>query len=385
VRIALVVPEFPTLSETFISNKVAQLINRKHEIIVFCTKFNSDLFEQMFKTGASLSIIVLDKKRMISFLLKNPKAILKRNAGNLNRKNLFNSFRVSIINRCNADIIHFEFSGLALEYVPILSKLKGKKIVSCRGTAEKLKLITDKSRHKKMKELLDAVDAVHCVSNDMRHTILPYCSHPEKAFVNYPAIDIDRFKRRNEKSFNGDIIILSVGRLTFIKGYITGLLAIAQLKQLGLSFKWYIIGDGIQYEELLFHIDKLQLQHEVLLKGAKKRDEIIALFETADIFFLPSLSEGVSNAALEAMSMELPVVSTNCGGMEEVITHGINGMLADVYDHTKLAENLTVLMKDAALRNKMGKAARQRVIENFEIKKQIDRFEEVYQQFKKNI
>src|SRR5215471_17197411 len=80
------------------------------------------------------------------------------------------------------------------------------------------------------------------------------------------------------------------------------------------------------------------------------------------------------------MSMELPVVATKSGGMEEVITHGKNGLLADIYDEKVLAGNLQGLLKSENFRLLLGKAARIRIVEDFDLVQQIDRFEEVYKQ-----
>src|SRR5206468_794394 len=102
----------------------------------------------------------------------------------------------------------------------------------------------------------------------------------------------------------------------------------------------------------------LKLHDHVELLGAKSRSEVKLLMENSDIYLLPSVYEGIANVALEAMSMELPVVSTRSGGMQEVITHEKDGLLADVYDHETLAQNLFALLQSEDLRLLLGKAAR---------------------------
>ena len=104
----------------------------------------------------------------------------------------------------------------------------------------------------------------------------------------------------------------------------------------------------------------------------------MALLEEADMYFLPSVYEGIANVVLEAMSMQLPVVCTTSGGMEEVITHGKNGLLSPVYDAESLADNLALLVKNDELRQSLGVAARQRIVEQFDIQTQVTRFETVY-------
>lgn len=296
------------------------------------------------------------------------------------RKNIFRNYRADNINKFFPDIIYFGFSGVAISYLNVLDDLKGKKVVSCRGTAENVNLLANKERQENLKILFDKVDAIHCVSAALKQTILPYCKHTEKIFINNPSIDTSIFQRTRTYGEQSPFIILSVGRFIFQKGYLIGLMAIKKFKEYTNDFKWIIAGGGPQNEELVFHIHQMGLTDNVLLAGNKSRQEIIELYNQASVFFLPSVTEGIANVALEAMNMELPVVSTRSGGMEEVIVHERDGLLADVYDHDALATNLLQLFNDADLRILLGKSGRKKVAEHFDLTMQIDRFEGVYYQ-----
>jgi glycosyltransferase involved in cell wall biosynthesis len=103
-----------------------------------------------------------------------------------------------------------------------------------------------------------------------------------------------------------------------------------------------------------------------------------AALAEADAFLLPSISEGLSNAALEAMAMELPVVTTNAGGMAEAVRHETDGFVVRRRDAEAMAEHLARLAGDPELRRRLGRSARQRVRERFGIETQIRVFEEVY-------
>jgi colanic acid/amylovoran biosynthesis glycosyltransferase len=381
LRIAIIIESFPSLSETFISNQVKQLCLRDHKLFIFCNNVNKELFEKLFKDKHNIKVISFHKKHILPYLLVHPGVGLKilRSEGKL-KQNIFRKFRVDYINRFSPDIIHFEFSGVAISYLEDIYELKGKKVVSCRGTAEKVKLLIYKERQDEFRKLLDVVDAVHCVSYDIRETILPYCKNPQKIFINYPSVDASFFKRKAEKEKENIPVILSVGRFTFQKGYLTGLLAINSLKNQGYSFQWTIVGSGHSYEEMIFEINALKLNDHVVLAGAKSNEEVKQLMERADIFFLSSVYEGIANVVLEAMSMEVPVVSTKCGGMEEVISHGENGLLADVYDDVSLSSCLATLLDNHELRKLLGKAGRKKVVEKFNLNKQIDIFERIYHQ-----
>jgi colanic acid/amylovoran biosynthesis glycosyltransferase len=385
LTIGIITISFPTISETFISNKVLHLANRGHKVIVFCGSINTQLYNKLFSGNKNVGVVAFSKKMLLKYAALHPLAILKAIAEKKGLKeSLANYAKIFYVNKYNPDILHAEFSGIGILYLPVFRRTQAKKIVSCRGSAEKVKLLVFDDRKEKIKLLFNESDAIHCVSDDMRQTILPYCNDASKIFVNYPSIDAQQFKRSFPYKANTPVQILSIGRFTFQKGYFTGLLAVKKLKESFQNFIWVIVGDGEQKEELIFHIDQMGLQNQVVLAGQKNREEVIALYNKADIFFLPSVYEGIANVALEAMSMELPVVATKSGGMQEVITHNESGMLADVYDDDKLAELLLSLIKDTDKRNVMGMNARQRVLEQFTLENQINIFETIYKKLLHN-
>ena len=107
---------------------------------------------------------------------------------------------------------------------------------------------------------------------------------------------------------------------------------------------------------------------------------MIELYHIANLFLLSSVYEGIANVVLEAMAMELPVVATKSGGLNEVIGHEQDGMLADVYDHDEIARYLIFLANDFDRRKIMGEKARQKVLNKFTITRQINEFEATYLQ-----
>ena len=157
------------------------------------------------------------------------------------------------------------------------------------------------------------------------------------------------------------------------------MLAVKALKNKFTNFTWTITGDGPEMDELIFQIQEMGLQQHVLLTGKKTRDEVFDLFENTDIFFLPSVSEGIANAALEAMSMQLPVVSSACGGMSEAIDHEKTGLLCLNFDNEGMSESLLMLCRNFEQRKLLGENARRSIIENFTLRRMIDVYENEYQ------
>lgn len=387
MKIALVVNSFPTFSETFIINKAIALANAGAEIHVIALQENySKELVKLYKFNSfkNLKIHYLkfpkSKKDFIFFLFKNPAAFTHFFSENVKQSisNIANKVLLSIIQKNNFDIVHFEFSGVAVNFLNILPHIKAKKIVSCRGSAEKVKPLTQPERKEKLKKVFDAVDAIHCVSDDMRNTIAPYCENLNKVFINRPAIDISFFTPNPKNKKEETIHILTIGRFTFQKGYLIGLLAIKKLIDKGVKLKWNIIGDGDLYEALIFHIHTLQLQNHVFLLGKKNKQEVNEWINNSDIFLLTSVYEGIPNVVLEAMAMELPVVTTNCGGVDEVIEHGKDGYIAPLYDVDKIAELMETIMNNKNLATELGKNARVKILNSYTLQRQVNVFIETY-------
>jgi hypothetical protein len=196
MRIILFVDTFPSVSETFISNKVRCLAEKGCSVFIFCVNRNEALLTELFGNNKNVEVVLLRKRAMVPFLLSHPLLILRSFFKSTSvKQRIFRQFRLAMINKYKPDIIHFEFSGIGADYLYEIRHLSCKKVVSCRGSAEKVKLLIHKDRKENFRVLLDEVDAIHCVSEDMRKTILPYCSRPEKIFINYPSINTVFFNR----------------------------------------------------------------------------------------------------------------------------------------------------------------------------------------------
>jgi colanic acid/amylovoran biosynthesis glycosyltransferase len=384
LHICIVTGDFPALTETFITNKVLELKKRGHKLTVIknnnsgTNKTHEPLVQQ-----SGIEVLTFPTSSSVGLLSKYPLFLIR--SFSTSKKKIKSNFKtlvqLSLLQKHKYDIVHFEFSGLAIEYSNTIRKIKNRTVVSCRGSAEKVKPLSDEKRKQNLQIIFSLVDKIHCVSNDMATTVKVYNADANKIFINPPSVDAQIFTRT--KSYNnntGKIHILSIGRLTFQKGYLIGLLAIKELKSKGVDFVWTIVGDGPQKEELLFHINALQIADVVDLSGRKNRDEIIQMYNSTDIFFLPSVYEGIANVCLEAMAMEIPVVSSDCSGMSEAITHNVHGMLAQNYDYNEMASHLYTLSKSFEKRKAMGVEARLAVETNFNLKKQVDVFEQHYQE-----
>lgn len=390
MKINIVVNSFPNTSETFLFNLVVELEKKGHDITVcaFTKKNNAHLYKDQMHQWSGKIVYMPTSSRMKAIvqlltIFQNPKALLSL----LRKRGLFNGYfdylKLITVSNNRPQIIHFAFSGIAVNLLPILDFVdpKTKLFVSCRGTAEKITPIVDSNRSSLLSNVLSKMDRIHCVSEDMRQSLIPFGLLMDKSFVNHPSINTLEFKplgERLEKKSDDIFTIITTGRLNYIKGYIYAIGAIANLLKNGYKIQYHIIGDGPDFEMLNYFIRERELQDSIVLIGKVSATEVNKYLQQADIFLLPSISEGISNAALEALSLEIPTISTDAGGMKEVIQNGNNGLLIERFSEIAIENAITHLIQNHSEALSMGKNGRKTVNDNFTLTNQINIFEHEY-------
>jgi glycosyltransferase involved in cell wall biosynthesis len=112
---------------------------------------------------------------------------------------------------------------------------------------------------------------------------------------------------------------------------------------------------------------------------AGSQNDIPAQLHRGSVAVLPSNWEGMPNAVLEAMACGLPCVATRVSGSEDIIQHGINGLLVEPQDYESLAKALLTLLRDPILAKKYGHAARIRIEQHYSSQRIMDMYVELYQ------
>ena len=174
-------------------------------------------------------------------------------------------------------------------------------------------------------------------------------------------------------------LISSVGQLKEKKGFAYLLEACRFLKEKGYTFRCQIIGEGPLRQALAQKIHDFNLEKHVTLSGAIPHESVINELKSSYMFVLPCVTgsdgdrDGIPNVILEAMAMQLPVVSTRHSGIPEVVTDGENGLLVPPGDATALAQAMAKLMDHPGLGREMGQRGRRMVGENFDATRNADR------------
>jgi glycosyltransferase involved in cell wall biosynthesis len=172
-------------------------------------------------------------------------------------------------------------------------------------------------------------------------------------------------------------VVGTVGRLEIRKGTDTLLEAAARLGSHGVE-RWQLVlvGDGPMRGELEALAARLGIAERTLFVGA--RTDVRETLAALDVFVLPSRTEGMSNALLEAMAMACPVVATAVGGTPEVVTEGASGLLVPSEQPDAMAAAVARALRSPDLAATLGDGARRRAEERFGSRAMVRRLEEVY-------
>ena len=129
------------------------------------------------------------------------------------------------------------------------------------------------------------------------------------------------------------------------------------------------VGRGNNKDQLMQKINENKMSEYYRLAGYQ--ENLSEIFALIDIFVLPSISEGFPFAILEAMAANKPVIATNVGGVPEIITNNINGILVEPMDPDALAKAMIILAKDTKKRNHIAEKGFKKIRENFSLDKMI--------------
>ncbi len=173
------------------------------------------------------------------------------------------------------------------------------------------------------------------------------------------------------KAPNRAIKLLTVGRLVKRKRIDIAIKAVKLLSDAGVNIGLNIAGGGVMEGSLKALAEKIGVSDKVRFLGIVPRYEIASIYACADIFVMCSEHEGMSNAVLEAMASGLPIISSDCEGISELIEG--NGIVLNQTDETTIAQSIEKLNSDPQLREKMGIISRQRA-EQFSWKRVADAY-----------
>lgn len=182
----------------------------------------------------------------------------------------------------------------------------------------------------------------------------------------FSSIESRNGKLRSELGIGNDCVLIGIiGRLVPVKNHRMFLDACRRLFDLagGLDIRCVVIGDGEERGRLEGYAGELGIQEEVVFTGWKK--EMADAYADLDIVALTSLNEGTPVALIEALASGRPVVSTDVGGVKDVVEGGINGYLVAPEDISDFAKRLFELAGDPKKRDEFGRNGRKKVLQKY--------------------
>jgi len=186
-------------------------------------------------------------------------------------------------------------------------------------------------------------------------------------------IDVERFRFAGPQH---DGPVLYVGRLSPEKGVDVLLHSLRRMLLNEPAIRLRIVGTGPSLDELRELARTLGVSGSVEFCG--EVSDVAAHLRQASMLVLPSRSEGLSIAVLEAMGLGLPVVATRVGGTPEAVTHGVTGLLVDKDDVEGLASAVLRLRRDHTMAQQFGAAGRESVASRFDVRTMVARYEGMY-------
>jgi colanic acid/amylovoran biosynthesis glycosyltransferase len=178
--------------------------------------------------------------------------------------------------------------------------------------------------------------------------------------------------------------VLCVGRLAPEKGQALLLEVVAALNSEGYPVHLRLVGDGADRGWLEHRASELGITSSVDFVGQVDQDRLMELYRETDVSVLSSLAEGIPMVLMEAMAMQIPCVAPCITGIPELIEHGVDGMLFAVGDVEDLKAKIRTLLDAPALCAQIGRQARARVIRDYDMAQNTERFAEVLTQWLKS-
>jgi L-malate glycosyltransferase len=172
------------------------------------------------------------------------------------------------------------------------------------------------------------------------------------------------------------IVIGNVAVFRFQKRIVEWLQVFKKITETNSNIYGIIVGAGPLEEEIKSELNRLDLKNRIIFTGLQTN--VKPYFSAMDIFMMSSSFEGLPIALLEAMSMECAIVSTNAGGIKEVIRHKKDGLVCDVNDWMNLSNLCQELIDNTELLDNFKRSARMRVVNNFSLRTMVNSLEKIY-------
>ncbi len=376
-------------STTFIENLIEVLSEDGFEVYLFGKRTKEITYKKnvrIFSTpDRNISLIFFVIKESLKLMLKSFSQFLEvfetLSENSKSIKVFFKKagFILPVLNN-PVDVFHIQWAKTVQVYPELYEILKCKIVLSLRGAHINYSPVTDKALGESYRKYFPLTDGFHAVSQAIGKEAMKYGAEKEKIKVIHSSVK-DELLKINSSAYksNENFEIVSVGRHHWKKGYHYALDAMKILKDEGVEFKYTIIAQGELPEEIIFMLDDYNLKNYVSVIKGMPYNELIKYLEKCHLLLLPSVEEGIANVVLEAMAAGVPVLTTDCGGVNEVITDRLNGYIIPVRDPDMIVKKVKEFLKAGPeIKSEMILRAKETINNEFSREKQIKDFRVFY-------
>ncbi len=387
MRIGYVLDVFPKLSESFILNEIVELLSHNMDV-------------QVFSVSSATEIILHDKYRHANFADGNfyfnrnyPKTftlLMRYGLGYLIRgpiiQNPINKLRYGIVasqfrevaQKFHINLFHAHFASRAAIIAMYLSKALG---VPFTFTAHANDLYGGTNtalwpaKKQLLRKLSEEAAGIVTISNYNRDFLVGIGVDQAKISLIRCGVDPNEFRRTTP--YRASKQILCVARLVEKKGIRYLIEAMSYLREAHFDVRLTIVGTGPEEKTLKKLADDLKVKDRIQFLGNIPDDDLLNLYEKSSIFVLPCVIandgdiDGIPVSLMEAMSMELPVISTVVSGIPELIRDGENGLMLKPKDSQALASSIAKLLEEPETCKRLGKEGRKTIQGRFNIKENV--------------
>lgn len=294
------------------------------------------------------------------------------------------------------DVVHVEWNTAAIHYLPMADVWSCPTVVSCRGSDVNMRPHQPNGEEyvRCLRMSFDRATAIHCVSDAVAARAAELGMDPSRAWLVRPAVDPALFHARPATRLRAGLFavprplrVVTLGEFRWLKAHEHSVRTIALLSRRGVPVSLEVIG-GDPGEEVGEDSDRGRIEHAIAHYGldnvvqiceAPSPEAVCERLQMADVLLHSSLTEGLPNVVLEAMSCGLPVVVGAFDGVGEAVRDGSDGFVVPLRGVVEAADALQRLYEDEALRRRMGRSGRERIVSQFSLQQQLDELLIMYQ------
>ncbi|TVZ59159.1 colanic acid/amylovoran biosynthesis glycosyltransferase [Flavobacteriaceae bacterium MAR_2010_105] len=388
LSIAIFSGELP--SSTFIETLIHG-VAKAHKVYLFGIQRSKLSYTnphiKIFKTPNTHGLNLLyTLYRLVLLGLQRPKDVIglfkeiKRYNSRYEQWTWFSRFLPIVLYR--PDVFHMQWTRDLEFYAFLKTRFKIPIVVSLRGAHVHYTPIVAPYIADVYRASFPLMDGFHAVSQAMAQEALRYGADASKVKVIHSPIALSLFDRfvPYHKTSKASIKIGAVGRFHWVKGMRYAFDACALLKVQSFAYEFAFVSSNAIDEASLFQIDQLGIGEQVTILSALEQSALFEVMRSFDVLVLPSLNEGIANVVLEAMALGIPVISTNCGGMPEVVIPNETGWLVPVRDAQALADAIVEVSQTSEQElQRITKNAHDLVKQQFNAEESIQAFLELYE------